>query len=150
MFLHFIQEHLKMKNFQDSGSLGKKNTMFSKAEGSILPFNRSDLPPSANIIGNRFILCIKDAGSQSKRFEARWVLHGHCDTLRPKIANISLMLMRMTFRIILTLAVTSFELRIWLWNVEQAYMQAKKLNRDLFNEPPPKARLPSHQILKIV
>ena len=43
-----------------------------------------------------------------------------------------------------------FALVLWLRDVEQAYMQAKKLTRDVFTEPPPEADLPLHQLLKIV
>lgn len=51
-------------------------------KGGVMPFDRSKLPRNANVIRNRFILTIKDPGTDSERFKARWILTGHTDQLR--------------------------------------------------------------------
>lgn len=89
-----------------------------KAKGGVIPFNRADLPTDANIVGNRYILGIKDPDTAFERLKARWILQGHTDALRHDIANNSPMLMRMTYRIIISFAVIFFALLLWLRDVE--------------------------------
>lgn len=69
-------------------------------KGGVVPFDRSKLPPNANIIRNRIILTIKNPGTNTERLKARWTLMGHIDQLQNEIAKNSLMVMRMTFRFI--------------------------------------------------
>lgn len=119
------------------------------AKGGVKVVNRADLPSDANFVGNRFVLCIKDPGTPDQRFKARWILQGHQDKQRHNIANDSPMLMRMSFRIILSLAATLFDCNVWTRDVEQAYMQSKPLERDVFTEPPREAKLPKDKVLKV-
>lgn len=69
-------------------------------KGGVVPFDRSKLPPNANIIRNRIILTIKNPGTNTERLKARWTLMGHIDQLQNEIDKNSLMVMRMTFRFI--------------------------------------------------
>lgn len=119
-------------------------------KGGVIPFDRSKLPCNPNIIVNRFILTIKDLGTESERFKARWKLMGHTDQLLHEIANNFPMLMRITFRIILCCLIIYFIMVLWIRDVEQAYLQSLPLTRDIFTEAPPEANLPSHQLLKIL
>lgn len=119
------------------------------AKGGVKPFARADLPEDANFVGNRFVLTIKEPGSNKPTYKARWVLQGHHDRYRHSIANDSPMLMRLTFRIIIALAVIMFNGNLWTRDVEQAYMQSNPLGRDVFTEPPGEANLSKNMVLKI-
>lgn len=99
----------------------------SVAKGGVKPIATSNVPNDANIIGNRFVLCIKDSGTDMQRFKARWILQGHHDCYRYKIANDTPMLMRMMFCVTISLATTLFDRTLWTQDVEQAYMQSKPL-----------------------
>lgn len=79
------------------------------AKGGVKPIAISNIPKDANVIGNRFVICIKDPGTDIQRFKARWILQGHHDRYRYKIANNSPMLMRMMFRVTISLAATLFD-----------------------------------------
>jgi hypothetical protein len=118
-------------------------------KGGVQPIDVNELPPDANLVGIRFVLCIKDPGTASQRFKARWILQGHHDRYRHIIANESPMLMRMMSRITVSLAATLFDSVLWTRDVEQAYMQSNHLQRDIFTTPPREAKLPDNKILKI-
>ena len=96
------------------------------------------------------MLCIKDPGTPTQRFKARFILQGHHDAYRHKLANDSPMLMRMMMRVIVSLAATFFNCLLWTRDVEQAYMQPKPLKRDVFTMSPPEAKLSPGQVLKLV
>lgn len=102
------------------------------------------------MIRNRYILTIKDPGTESERFKARWILLGHLDKLRKEISNNSPMLKRMSFRIIISFAAIFFSFLLWTRDVEQAYMQAHKLMRDIFTKAPPEANLSKQYVLKVI
>lgn len=53
-----------------------------KKKGGFVPFLQNNLPPNPNIIRNRYVLCIKDPGTNTKRLKARWILTGHTDKMR--------------------------------------------------------------------
>lgn len=57
--------------------------------------------------------------------------------------------MRITLCIILSLAIV-FLLCLWLGNVEQAFIPAKRLIRDSFIKPSAKVELPPRRLLKII
>lgn len=121
-----------------------------KAKVGVISYNRPDLPANSNIIGNRFILSIKDPNTQFERLKARWILLGHTASIRREIANNSPMLMRLTFRMIISFSVIFFTLALWHRDVEQAYVQTTRLTRHVFTEALPEANLPAHQLLKVV
>lgn len=120
------------------------------AKGGVKVVNRSDLPANANFVGNRYVLTIKNPNTIEELFKARWVLLGHHDKLRHLIANDSPMLMRMSLRIILSLAVIFFACMLWLRDVEQAFMQSKPLTRSVFTEAPREAKLTKDKVLQII
>lgn len=122
----------------------------NKNKGGVVPFLRSNLTPNPNIVRNRYVLCIKDPGTITERYKAICILMGHTDKLRREISKNSPILMRMSFSTIISFAVLFFSLLIWTRNVEQAYMQAKALMRDVFTEAPPEAELPDTNLLKFI
>lgn len=119
------------------------------AKGGVRLVMRRDVPAAANFVGNRFVLTIKDPGTKDSVYKARWIMQGHQDKYRHSISNNSPMLMRMMFRVTLSLAATYFNCHVWTRDVEQAYMQSEPLKRDVFTEPPPEANISPNQVLKI-
>lgn len=88
-----------------------------KAQRGVIIFNRSALPSSTNIMENRFTLGLRDSSTKLERLKAWRIFLGLTDLLRQKIANNSLMLMRLTFHIILFFTVLFFLLFLWLRDV---------------------------------
>ena len=119
------------------------------AKGGVKPIYRTELPKTANMIGNRFVLTIKEPGTTNPIYKARWILQRHQDRYRYSIANDSPMLMRLMFRVIISLSVIMFSCTLWTRDVEQAYMQSNPLQRDVFTEAPPEANLSKNKVLKI-
>ena len=119
------------------------------SKGGVEAIPRTELPDNVNLIRNRFVLTIKEPGTSNPVYKALWILQGHQDRFRHSIANDSTMLMRLTFRVILSLAVVFFNCTLWTRDVEQAYMQSKPLQRDVFTKPPPEANLLENMVLKI-
>lgn len=120
------------------------------AKGGVKPVLRSELPRTPNFIGNRYVLGIKEPGTDYQRFKARWILQGHTDMERFNIASNSPMLMRMMLRVLVSFAVIFFQAEFWTRDVEQAYFQSQPLNRDVYTEPPPEAKLSRNYVLKVI
>lgn len=121
-----------------------------KQKGDVIPFPRSKLPPNPNIVRNRYVLCIKYPVTNTVRLKARWILMGHYDKLRKEISNNSPMLMRMSFRIIISFSVSYFNLLICTQDVEKAYIQSTALMCDIFTEAPREVHLPETHSLKMI
>lgn len=119
------------------------------SKGGIKVVEVSSVPPSSNIIGNRYVLSIKNPGTDAEKFKARWILQEHHDQYRHRIANDSPILKRMMYQVITSISTTLFQPTVWTRDVEQAYMQSKLLNRDVYTVPPREASLSTDKILKI-
>lgn len=78
-------------------------------KGGVKPVPIFEPPPDVNIIGNRYVLSIKDPSTDFERFKARWILHRHEDKFLHKIANDFPMLMRMMYRITVSISVAFFK-----------------------------------------
>lgn len=120
------------------------------AEGGEKVVNRADLPKDENFVGNQYVLTIKNHYTVDEHYKAQWVLLCQNDKLRHLIANDSPMLMRMSLRIILFLAVMFFACMLWLGDVEQAFIQSKPLTRSVYTEAPIEAKLSKDKVLQIV
>lgn len=72
----------------------------------------STIPHDANIIRSHYVVSIKNPGTDAEKFKARWILQGHYDKYRHRIANDSSVLMRMIYRVILSLSATLFQCTI--------------------------------------
>lgn len=119
------------------------------AKGGVKVVDANSIPPNSNIIGNRYVLTIKNPGTDVEKFKARWILQGHHDQYRNRIANDSPVLMRMMYKVIISISTTLFQCTLWTRDVEQAYMQSKPLNRDVYTVPPREANLSLDKLLKI-
>lgn len=90
------------------------------------------LPKKSNVIGNSFVLTVKVLGNSIPVYKAQWILQGHQERYRHSIANDSPMLMRLMFRVIISLSVILFACNLLNGDGEQAYMQSHQLQRGVF------------------
>ena len=96
----------------------------------------TDLPRDANVLGGRFILTLKEAGTEKEFYKARYVVQGHRDKEKAFLVHNSTTLQQQSTKLILSLAAV-FGFRIWNQDVTQAYTQsALKLMRTIFLRPP--------------
>eukprot|EP00171_Calliarthron_tuberculosum_P003183 IDg3183t1 len=94
--------------------------------------NRRDLPDSANIIGARFDLKIKNLGTDRAKAKARFVCQGFRDELKDFIVHSSPTLRQSSTKIILSVSAV-LNYRIAMVDFIQAYLQAKeKLARNIY------------------
>lgn len=90
---------------------------------------KRDLPPQANILGGRFVLTLKNLGTNEETAKARYVAQGNRDKEKPHMVhNITTLRQSSTRLIISVAAVKGF--RIFAHDVKQAYLQSEeKLQR---------------------
>ena len=94
-----------------------------------------DVPTDANIMGGRFVLTLKDVGTDKPFFKARYVVQGHRDKDKDYLVHDSTTLHQHSTKLILSLAAI-FGFRIWNQDVTQAYTQSDKaLMRQVFVRP---------------
>ena len=110
---------------------------------------RTEFLKNAIMIGNCFVLTIKEPGTTNPTCKARWILQGHQDRYRYSIANDSPMLLRHMFRVIVSLSVVLFSCILWTRDVEQFCMLSHPLQPDVFTDASPEARFSKDQVLKI-
>lgn len=89
----FLFETVHDKNNLRFAESRQKEFYGNMNKNGVKPIPISELSPDATIIGNCYVLCIKDPGTKSERFKARWILLGHKDKFRHKLANDSPILM---------------------------------------------------------
>lgn len=78
-------------------------------KSGVLIVDKSDIPIETNSILNRFVICRKYPGTATERLKARWIIHVPNYKYRFNISNNSPMLIRMNFRIIISLSVNIFK-----------------------------------------
>jgi hypothetical protein len=88
-----------------------------------------------NVLPARFVLAIKNGGTDQEILKARFVLGGHKDRDKMNLVHNATTLKQSSVRLLLALsAVLGFEL--WTMDVRQAYLQAaSNLKRDVFIRP---------------
>lgn len=97
--------------------------IFSK--GVVKVVSLAHAPKNAKFVGTSFVLCVKDLSTPDQWYKARWILQAHQDKIQNNIANNSPMLMKISFRIVLSLATIFFQVKVWTRDIEKAYMQSK-------------------------
>ena len=93
---------------------------------------RSEVPDDANILGGRFVLAIKDEGTNREIWKARFIVQGHLDGLKNWLVhNISVIRQHAIKMLVGIAAIFGFQL--FSTDVTQAYLQsAEKLQRYIF------------------
>lgn len=111
---------------------------------------KEDVPKGSNVLGGRFVLCIKNKGSGGEGFKARFVVQGHRDREKSRLVHTSSNLRQSSVRLLTALAAV-LGFRVWSQDVTQAYLQsADKLMRDIYVKPAKEFRLSEGQLLKLL
>jgi hypothetical protein len=93
--------------------------------------DRQGIPPGSNTLGGRFVLCIKDPGTDQERWKARFAVQGHKDFLKRAIVHDTATLSQRGARMIFAMAAI-FCFKLWTEDVRRAYIQTTgRLVRDV-------------------
>jgi Reverse transcriptase (RNA-dependent DNA polymerase) len=111
---------------------------------------KSEIPANANVLRGRFVLIIKDSGTDNEIFKAIYVARGFSDIGKAHLIHDSPVSKAESTRMILSLA-EIFGFRISSSDVTQAYMQSThNLTRDVFINPEGAIELPAIYVLKLL
>lgn len=96
------------------------------------------VPPGARIFNSRFVDEIKHPGTEKAYEKSRLVVQAYNDQNKDLVLTQSPTIQRVSQRLILCLAATIPNTKLFLRDVTQAYVQStSSLNRDFFIRPPP-------------
>jgi hypothetical protein len=110
---------------------------------------KSEIPANANILRGRFVLAVKDSGTDNEIFKARYVDREFNDIGKAHLIHDSSVSKAECTRMILSLAAI-FGFRISSSDVTQAYVQSThNLTRDLIINPEGAIELPADHVLKL-
>lgn len=133
---HFIESRQK----ENDGTVAK---------GGARVVNRSNVLKSANFVGTVYVVTIKNPKT-SKIYSKRDGYYPNTMKYRHFIANNSPMLMHMSLKINISLAIILFDCTLWLREVKKAFMQSKLLTRSVFAKAPHEAKLSKDNVLRII
>jgi Reverse transcriptase (RNA-dependent DNA polymerase) len=111
---------------------------------------KSELPPGANVLSGRFVITIKDIGTDKELYKARYVVQGHRDKEKTSMVHQNTTAKQQSTRLLTGLA-AKFGFRVCTHDVQQAYLQsAESLLRDVYLKPPAVLNLGADQVLKLL
>ena len=113
----------------------KKEVRGLEDRGVWVRMSKKDLPENANVLGGRFVLTLKNAGSERETPKARFVAQGFSDREKDYIIHNVTSLRQSSVRMIASFA-ASKRFRIFSHDVTQAYTQSDEcLSRELYLQP---------------
>jgi len=105
-----------------------------------------EMPEGANIMGGRFVLAIKDEGTDKEVWKARYVVQGYRDKMKTSLVHDSSKARQQSTRLLVGLAAI-FDFRLFSTDVTQAYLQSSDdLMRDAYIKPSKEFDLSSEQV----
>jgi Reverse transcriptase (RNA-dependent DNA polymerase) len=111
---------------------------------------KPEIPANANVFRGRFVLTIKDSGTDNEIFKARYVARGFNDIGKAHLIHDSPISKAESTRMIVSLAAI-FGFRISSSDVTQAYIQSThNLTRDIFINPEGAIELPADHVMKLL
>ena len=111
---------------------------------------RDEILENANILNGRFVLAIKDSGTNKEVWKARYVVQGHKDKLKLSFVHDTSTAVQFSVKLLVGLAAL-FEFRLFSTDVTQAYLHStEELSRDVYVKPSSKVDLESNQLLKLL
>ena len=125
-----------------------------KKRGTWKIIKEEELEQNANVLGGRFVLALKNAGTDREQPKARFVAQGFADKEKDFLIHNISSLRQSSVRVILSFA-ANMEYRIFTHDVTQAYTQSDDpLSRKIYRKPKAKDRqyfgLEDDQILQLV
>jgi Reverse transcriptase (RNA-dependent DNA polymerase) len=110
----------------------------------------SEVPTSAYILNGRFVVTIKDVGTEKEIYKARYVVKGHRDKEKTSMVHHNTTARQQSTRLLVGLAAI-FGFRVCTHDVQQAHLQsAENLLRDVYLKPPAVLNLSSDTMLKLL
>lgn len=111
---------------------------------------RREVPHGANIMGGRFVLAIKEGGTDKELYKARYVVQGFRDKMKTSLVHDSATSRQASARVLVGLA-AAFEFELFSTDVTQAYLQsATPLQREVYIKPGKDFGLGSDKLLKLL
>ena len=111
---------------------------------------KDELPDDANILKGRFVLAIKDGGTDKEIWKARYVVQGYKDHLKQSLVHDATTAGNYSVRMLVGLA-SLFGFRLYSTDVTKAYLQsAESLMRDVYIQPSKEFELGPNQMLKLL
>lgn len=90
---------------------------------------RQDLSEDANVLGGRFVLTIKQKGTENELFKARFVVQGHLDKEKELLVHESTTVSQQAIKLLISLA-TILGFKLWSEDMTLTYIQgARKIIR---------------------
>jgi Reverse transcriptase (RNA-dependent DNA polymerase) len=111
---------------------------------------KEEVSDNANILGGRFVIAIKDEGTDKKVWKARFVVKGYRDHLKTSLVHDTATSRQHFSRVLVGLAAI-FGFNLFSTDVTQAYLQsAEKLLRDVYIKPTKELSMEPGQLLKLL
>lgn len=109
-----------------------------------------DLERDANVLGGRFVLTIRNKGTNDEIFRARFVVQGHLDREKELLVHASTTVSPQAIRLLVSLA-TIFGFRLWSEDMTLADIRgAERILRNVFVRGKPEFQLSAGQLLQVL
>ena len=111
---------------------------------------KEEIPGNSNVLNGRFVLVIKNKGTNEEIYKARFVVQGHRDREKHFLVHDSPNLRQSSTRLLVAIAAI-FGFRRWIHDVRQAYLQpSEKLMRKVYLNPSKEFELSEGELLELL
>jgi hypothetical protein len=111
----------------------------------------TDVPQGVRLFNSRFVDEIKNLGTDKAFEKSRLVVQAYNDQEKELVLTQSPTIQRVSQRLILCIAATKPDIRLFLRDISQAYVQsATNLNREFYVRPPRELGIDKDSVLKVL